>query len=65
VSAEPVIDGNQIWIFQLLDSAESRAIEEDRLSSIRSAGFTRWYDDLKADAQIWIDTRIQPAPPAV
>jgi parvulin-like peptidyl-prolyl isomerase len=64
VSAEPVIEGNQIWIFQLLDSAERRSIEEDRLSSIRSSGFTRWYDGLKADGEIWIDTTIQPAPPA-
>jgi parvulin-like peptidyl-prolyl isomerase len=64
VSSHPVIDGNQIWIFQLLESAESRTIEESRLNSIRSAGYSRWYDDLKADVQIWIDTQFQAAPPA-
>jgi parvulin-like peptidyl-prolyl isomerase len=65
ISREPVIEGNQIWIFQLLDSAERREIEESRLSTIRSSGFTRWYEDLKAGGEIWIDTTIQPAPQAV
>lgn len=65
ISAEPVIEGNQIWIFQLLDSADRREIEEDRLNSIQAAGYGRWYEDLKADGEIWIDTTIQPAPPAV
>lgn len=64
VTSDPVIDGNQIWIFQLLDTAESRAIEEARLNTIRSVGFSRWYDALKADAEIWIDTTLQAAPAA-
>ncbi|HET9498153.1 MAG TPA: peptidylprolyl isomerase [Candidatus Limnocylindria bacterium] len=62
ISSEPVIDGNQIWIFQLLDSAEARSIDEDRLSTIRSVGFSRWYDELKANGEIWIDTLLQTAP---
>jgi parvulin-like peptidyl-prolyl isomerase len=64
VSAEPVIDGNQIWIFQLLDTVENRAIEESRLNSIRAAGYSRWYEELQADGEIWIDTTLQPAPQA-
>ena len=62
VSTEPVIDGNQVWIFKLLDSSEERAIEEARLTTIQSVGFSRWYDALKADGEIWIDTQLQAAP---
>jgi parvulin-like peptidyl-prolyl isomerase len=58
ISAEPVIDGNQIWIFKLLDSSESRPIEETRLSTIQSTGYTRWYEDLKAGGDIWVDTQL-------
>lgn len=59
ISSQPVLDGNQIWIFKLLDSAERREVEEDRLSTIRSTGYTRWYEELKAGAEIWIDTQLQ------
>jgi len=59
VSAEPVEDGNQIWIFQLLDSKEDRIIENARLDTIRSTGYERWYSSLQKDAQIWIDTQLQ------
>ena len=58
ISAEPVINGNQIWIFKLLDSREDRIVEEARLDTIRSTGYERWYATLQADAQIWIDTQL-------
>ena len=54
-----MVDGNQIWIFRLLDSSDERIIEEDRLSTIKSTGYSRWYDELKADGEIWIDTQLQ------
>jgi parvulin-like peptidyl-prolyl isomerase len=62
VSAEPVVDGNQVWIFQLLDVDDEREIEEERLNTIRSAGYSRWYDAMKSEGQIWIDTTLQTAP---
>ena len=40
ISSHPVVDGNQLWIFQLLDDAESRSIEETRLTTIKSIGYT-------------------------
>jgi len=66
ISSHPVVDGNQIWIFQLLGQSEERSIEEDRLSTIKSTGYTRWYDELKAGGEIWIDTQLQvdSTPPA-
>lgn len=59
ISSSPVVDGNRIWIFQLLDTAERRVIDVDRLNSMRSTGYQRWYAELKADGQIWIDTQLQ------
>jgi parvulin-like peptidyl-prolyl isomerase len=65
ISEQPVIDGNQIWIFKLLNSDDARVIPESRLTTIQSTGYSRWYDTLKADGQIWIDTQLQldAAPP--
>jgi parvulin-like peptidyl-prolyl isomerase len=65
ISADPVVDGNQIWIFKLLGSNPERLVEESRLSTIQSTGYSRWYETLKADGQIWIDTQLQleAAPP--
>ena len=59
VSSHPVVDGNQIWIFQLLDRADRRDIEENRLNTIRATGYSPWYEELKADGEIWIDTQLQ------
>lgn len=58
ISTDPVIDGNQIWIFKLLDTNEERIIEQARLDTIRSTGYERWYGSLQKDAQIWIDTQL-------
>lgn len=59
ISSRPVVDGNQIWILQLLDQAERRSIDEARLTTIKSTGYARWYDELKAGGEIWIDTQLQ------
>jgi parvulin-like peptidyl-prolyl isomerase len=59
ISTTPVVDGNQIWIFKLLNSIELRGIDNSRLTTIRSTGYSRWYDELKAGGQIWIDPQLQ------
>jgi len=59
ISTDPVVDGNQIWIFKLLDTSERRVIEESRLNTIRSTGYNRWYEGLKVDSQIWIDPQLE------
>jgi len=59
ISMAPVVVGNQIWIFKLLNSIELRAIDDNRLNTIRATGYPRWYDELKAEGQIWIDTQLQ------
>jgi parvulin-like peptidyl-prolyl isomerase len=59
ISTTPVVDGTQIWIFKLLNSIELRGIDNTRLSTIRSTGYSRWYDEMKAGGQIWIDPQLQ------
>jgi parvulin-like peptidyl-prolyl isomerase len=66
ISTAPVVVGNQIWIFKLLNSVELRGIDDNRLNTIRATGYPNWYDELKAEGQIWIDTQLQlDAAPAV
>jgi parvulin-like peptidyl-prolyl isomerase len=55
----PVVEGNQLWIFQLLNVSESRSIEESRLNTIRTTGYSRWYDEIKSEHQVWIDSALQ------
>lgn len=52
------------YIFKLLETAESREVEEDRLAQIRSSGFARWLDeDVRAGVDSWIDPELAPAAP--
>ena len=47
--------------WETIKSAERREIEEDRLNTIRSTGYSRWYEELKSAGEIWIDTQLQLA----
>ena len=45
-----------ITIYQLLETSESREIEEDRLEEIRSSGFDRWLEqEVRAPVERWTD----------
>jgi len=45
-----------ITIYQLLETSESREIEEERLADIHESGFERWLDEVvRAPVQSWID----------
>ena len=45
-----------ITIYQLLETSESREIEEDRLEVIRSSGFDRWLEqEVRAPVETWTD----------
>ena len=59
ISSAPVVVGNQIWIFKLLNSLELRGIDDNRINTIRATGYPNWYNELKAEGQIWIDTQLQ------
>lgn len=55
--SDPIEDeSGAITIYQLLEISEGRAIEEDRLDEILTAGFERWLDDeVRAPVETWID----------
>ncbi len=45
-----------ITIYQLLETSESREIEDDRLEEIRSSGFDRWLEqEVRAPIEPWVD----------
>ena len=55
--SDPVDEGaDGITIYQLLESSDSREIEDDRLDDIRSQGFDRWLDEeVRAPVDSWLD----------
>jgi hypothetical protein len=55
--SDPVEDTTTgITIYQLLETSESREIEDDRLQQIRTTGFERWLDDeVRAGVDTWLD----------
>ena len=55
--SEPVDEGaGGITIYQLLETSESREIEEERLADIHESGFERWLDEVvRAPVESWID----------
>ncbi|MFN2419659.1 MAG: peptidylprolyl isomerase [Candidatus Limnocylindria bacterium] len=45
-----------ITIYQLLETSESRDIEEERLEEIRASGFERWLEqEVRAPVETWVD----------
>jgi parvulin-like peptidyl-prolyl isomerase len=55
--SDPVDDPTTgITIYQLLETSESREIEEDRLEQIRTTGFDRWLEDeVRSGVEVWLD----------
>jgi parvulin-like peptidyl-prolyl isomerase len=55
--SEPVSTGTDgITIYQLLESSDSREIEDERLEEIRSNGFERWLsDEVRSPVESWLD----------
>ena len=43
------------YIFKLLETTPYRYLDADRLTTLKSEGYARWRDKLKADLGFWID----------
>ncbi len=51
-----------ITIYQLLETAESREVEADRLESIHATGFERWLsDEVRSSVLTWVDPQFASA----
>jgi parvulin-like peptidyl-prolyl isomerase len=61
--SDPVDDPTiGLTIYQLLETSESREIEEDRLTEIRTTGFERWMDDeVRNGVDTWLDPQFTSA----
>jgi parvulin-like peptidyl-prolyl isomerase len=57
--SQPVTSAGSIYIFKLEEISQSQPIPADRLATIRSTGFPRWLDELKARFQIWVDPQFK------
>jgi parvulin-like peptidyl-prolyl isomerase len=55
----PVSTTGGIYIFKLIEKSAARWIDDSRLSSIKSVGYPRWRDQIKADVGTWLDTQYQ------
>ena len=55
--SDPIEDLTRgITIYQLLETSDSREIEDDRLEEIRADGFARWLDEeVRAPVETWLD----------
>ena len=62
--SDPVDDATTgITIYQLLETSESREIEEDRLEEIRTRGFERWLEDeVRSGVDTWLDPQFASTP---
>jgi parvulin-like peptidyl-prolyl isomerase len=48
-----------LYIFKLLETAPYRYLDADRLTTLKSVGYPRWRDKLKAELGFWIDPAYQ------
>jgi parvulin-like peptidyl-prolyl isomerase len=61
--SDPIdLGADGIAIYELLDTADSREIEDERLDDIRSSGFDRWLtDEVEGQVAVWVDPEYAPA----
>jgi parvulin-like peptidyl-prolyl isomerase len=59
--SEPVADEDgTITIYRLLESAESREVDEAQVGAISGSGFERWLDEeVRAGAEVWVDPQFE------
>lgn len=52
-----------IFIFKLEDSADHRYATKKQRDAVAGSGFTRWLQDLKDEANVWLDAEFLPSNP--
>ncbi len=57
--SDPVSTAGGIYIFKLLETSAARWVDDSRLASIKSTGYPRWRDAIKAEVGTWIDPLYQ------
>ena len=59
--SDPVVTGAGIYIYKLLDSADMRFVPESQRNQVGSSGFTRWLDEMRDQAGVWVDAEFNAA----
>jgi parvulin-like peptidyl-prolyl isomerase len=59
--SDPLITSSGIYIYKLLDTAEQRLVSQERRDSLGTAGFSRWLEEFKDQAGVWLDTEFAPS----
>ena len=59
--SDPVASSSGIHIYKLLDTAELRYVPQEQRDALGSAGFTRWLQELKEQAGVWVDSEFAPS----
>ena len=58
--SDPVVDTDgSLYIFKLLGTSTARFVDDQRLSTLKATGYSRWSDELKAQVGVWIDPTYQ------
>jgi peptidyl-prolyl cis-trans isomerase SurA len=59
--SDPVVTQTGIYIYQLLGTSEARFVPEAQRNRVASSGFSRWLEELKDEAGIWLDPEFAPS----
>lgn len=59
--SDPIVTDQAVYIFKLIDVSPSRFVPRAERERIAGGGFSRWLDELKEEAGVWIDPQVAPA----
>jgi hypothetical protein len=51
-----VVTPSGIYIYRLLDTSERRYVPPDERDQVGSNGFSRWLDELRDEAGVWVES---------
>ncbi|HEY7846931.1 MAG TPA: peptidylprolyl isomerase [Candidatus Limnocylindria bacterium] len=54
--SDPVVTPSGIYIYRLLDTSERRYVPPDERDQVGSNGFSRWLDELRDEAGVWVES---------
>jgi parvulin-like peptidyl-prolyl isomerase len=58
--SDPVVSNNALFIFKLLDTDEMRFVPLSQREALGTAGFTRWLQEIKDQAGVWLHAEFAP-----
>jgi len=53
--SDPIETTDGWYIYRLLDTSTARWVPPGQLDQVRGSGFSRWLDEIRAGASVWVD----------